>query len=392
MREHRTAEHDRLLESLTTDEWTSLGALAIRQRVAPLLTFGSLPLMPVATRQTLEAHARASAIRVLRYQAEFVQLARALEPHGVPLLILKGLHLASSVYPHATMREMNDFDVLVRPEHLDVASAAVRELGYVPVHEVSALPVSRVTHHLPRFIKPAVGIEIHWRIAPEGKPPLADPPDLWERAEPNALAHNAFQLCPEDALLHICAHATVSHLFDQGVRPLCDIRALVAKHGHRIEWEAVAARAFEWRCERGVALALHLADRLLGVEIPQLAFDRLASAHLSPEVVSLAAAQLFDKNVLPEFGEAAGRLMALRSVPARVRHTWGSVFLPPTQLAVMYPSAQGKPVTRALLPLRRLWDLTRRYSWDLVRLAMNRGSEERKFIDRRNALAEWLRK
>ena len=391
LRENRGADHDRLLASLTPDEWSTLAALAIRHSIPGLLTVGTLPAMPAGVRQALIARTHAAAVRVLRHQAEFVRLAAAVEPQGIRLLALKGLHLASSVYPLAVLREMNDIDVLVRPEHLDDAAATAQALGYVAMHKVG-VRASRVTHHLPRLVKPGTGLELHWRIAPEGQPPLADPMDLWDRAEPNALAGNAFELCPEDALLHICAHATVSHFFDQGLRPLCDVRALVAKHGGRIDWEVVAVRAGDWRCERGVALTLRLAEHLLGAAIPQVVFDRLALALPPAEVVALAVDQLYSEYIVPEFSEAAGRLMALRSVPAQVRHAWSYVALPSAQLAVMYPRlTHTGSVSRVVMPMRRLWDLVRRYAWSLARLAVNRRGEGRKFVDRRNALAEWLR-
>lgn len=389
--EHRTASQERLLESLTTDEWSSLAALAIRHRIPGLLVFAAPPAMPAGVRRTLTARWHAASVRVLRHQAEFVRFARAVEPQGIQLLVLKGLHLASSVYPQTVLREMNDIDVLVRPEHLQGAAATAQALGYVAMHEVG-VRASRVTHHLPRLVKPGAGLELHWRIAPEGQPPLADPAGLWDRAEPNALAGNAFELCPEDALLHICAHATVSHFFDQGLRPLCDIRALMAKHGGRIDWEVVTVRAAEWRCERGVALALRLTEHLLGVPVPQVLLDRLASALPPSEVAALGADQVYSQHVVQEFSEAAGRLMALRSVPAKIRHAWSYVALPSAQLAAMYPRLpHSDSLGRVVMPLRRLWDMARRYAWTLARLSMNRDSQERQFVDRRNALAAWLR-
>ncbi len=225
LREPRLPEQEALLRSLTTKDWEALAALAVHQRVASLISANTRPWIPEATLRTLRARAQFSATRALRYQAEFVQLARAVAPHGIPLIVLKGLHLATSVYHSPASREMNDFDVLVRLADVDHVLAAARELGYTPMQEMETAVAESARHHLPRLLKPGVGLEIHWRLAPPGKPPAAPPEDLWARARPFRLADNAFVLCPEDALVHICAHATISHFFEQGVRPLCDIRA-----------------------------------------------------------------------------------------------------------------------------------------------------------------------
>lgn len=391
LREHRSPAHDSLLESLTGDEWAALATLAIRQRVAPLLPLGTLPPMPASVRQTLDARAHASAVQALRFQAECVRLARAVEPLGVQLLVLKGLHLAVSVYPHAGMREMNDFDVMVRPEHVEPVAAAARALGYAPLREMDLALAMQVGYHLPRLVKPGVGLEIHWRLAAVWGPPAAPPEDLWLRAEASGLASNALTLCPEDALLHVCAHATAGHFFEQGLRPLCDLRALGTTYRDRINWEVVATRAREWRCDRGVALALRLAHDLLGVKFPPVIVERLAASRPPADVVSLATDQMLSEQMAPEIGEGAGRLMALRSFPALVRHGWSRVALPPEQLEVIYPgSARSGAVVRALVLSRRLSDLVRRYALRLMRLAITRDSDERKYIDRRNALAQWL--
>jgi hypothetical protein len=334
---------------------------------------------------------RTSAIQILRYRAEILHLARALAPAGIPLLALKGIHLATAVYPQLALREMNDIDVLVRSEHLDAVAAGLQGLGFSALHDTDAEAATRVRHHLPRFVKSGVGVEVHWRLAPEGQVPLVAPEELWQRAQPSAIAPHMVQLCPEDALLHVSAHATVSHFFELGIRPLCDIRALIDRHGTTIDWDAVADRATAWQCERGLLLALGLTRLLLGTDVPELVFDRLRHARPSDEMLHLAADVMFAQPSTV-VTESAGRLMAVPSLGGRVRYAWSRVALSRDQLAVMYP-ATGRmhPMARWLLPLRRLGHLSQKYAVNLTRLAMTPDSDARRFVDRRNTLAAWLR-
>jgi hypothetical protein len=335
-------------------------------------------------------------VRSLQQHREFKRLARAVEPLGIRLLVLKGLHLASSVYPKAWLREMNDIDVLVRLADVVAVAEAAITLGYRPVQECDLHEAMPTWHHLPRFINPHTTphthLEVHWRLAPESDLPRVNSDDLWRRAEPNPLAPNAWQLSPEDVLLHVCAHAAHLHALDQGLRPLCDVRALLAAHGQTLDWAVVASRSAEWGCDRGVALVLRLAHRLLDAEIPESAFRHLAAALPSEPLVVLAVDQILGGRAAPDVSSEAGRLFELPSLGARIRHTWSRLFLPNYELRLAYAGVSEPTPNRLRLLARRWRDLIRRYARSLLHVTMRPHGDARRFIDRRNQLAAWLRR
>jgi hypothetical protein len=382
----RSTSHVALLTSLTPDDWTAVVALAGRHGVTGLLPelaeFGAPPSVTDAIR----ARAVAAAKRTLLQRSEFLALASALEPLGVPLIALKGIHLALTFGP-TLAREMADIDVLVRRADVDTVEAAAGRLGYR--HDAGAL--ARVPHHVPTMKKSGVLLEIHWRLADEGHPPTASPDDLWAGARPLPAGANVFGLAPEDALLHVCAHAAYSHYFEHGIRPLCDIRALVAWSDPAIDWDIIASRAVAWQCERGVTMGLWLARDLLGVPVPDGTFDRLGGAPPAG-VVAASVGQVFaERTAIHRVSGPAGQLLMPGSLWARVSHAAAYLWLAPEQVAALYPDRRrGSRVALALATVRRAADLIRRYGGVLLRAGVRRDSPERHHVERRRELLMWL--
>ena len=92
--------------------------LARLHGVAPLLherlrATGRLPELPAETREILGAARRLTAFENLRHYAELRRIAKALNGRGIPLIALKGLHLAELVYVEPSLRPMSDMDILV---------------------------------------------------------------------------------------------------------------------------------------------------------------------------------------------------------------------------------------------------------------------------------------
>lgn len=379
------------LAALTPAQWHDVAALAIRQRVGPLLYSRSGLPIPDDVRARLRARADISVRRVLMQQAAFRELAAAVEPLGISLIALKGLHLATSVYPSAGLREMNDVDVLVHPDHVEAASDAVRSLGYRSMGDIPVQIALKAMHHVPRFLRGSVGLELHWRLAPPGEAPLVEPNELLTMVMPSALAGNAHALNPEPLLVHVCAHAGTHHL-EQGVRPLCDVQAIVSRSAGALAWPLVVDLARQWNCERSVVLVLSLARNALAVDVPDEVLDALSAVPPSPDVLRLAMIQaLSETGEIYETSSAAGALLATPGARAKLRHLRDRVWLPDDLMATLYPDAGTHRLARAGVAARRVSDLIRRYLWSLLRLISRRNSSARAALDRRNVIIAWLR-
>ncbi len=93
---------------------------------------------------------------------------------------------------------------------------------------------------------------------------------LWERARKVSLqGAEAWALCPEDLLLHLCLHTCMSHGLDNGIMALLDISHVISHYEKELDWEQLMRRAGTWGADKCVYLVVHLAERLLGVSIPE---------------------------------------------------------------------------------------------------------------------------
>jgi Uncharacterised nucleotidyltransferase len=63
-----------------------------------------------------------------------IEVAAALESRGLPYLLVKGPVLSDWLYPE-TIRQYGDTDILVSPDDLPAAQAALRDLGFTPYRE-----------------------------------------------------------------------------------------------------------------------------------------------------------------------------------------------------------------------------------------------------------------
>jgi len=207
----------------------------------------------------------------LVYQ-NLARVLQALREDQIPVIALKGACLGEMIYGNPALRPMGDIDVMVGRGDLSRTSDRLRAMGYAcEKHDIEKWCL--LVNHLPPFTKPPnPRVELHWTIL---MPTLAIRPDLdglWKRARPATVAGvGALVLCPADLLLHLCAHTggAVNSAFSLGLRPLCDIAAVLEHYAEEMDWREVESRAREWRATKCVFLALLLAKAMMGSRVPE---------------------------------------------------------------------------------------------------------------------------
>jgi hypothetical protein len=386
------------LQECSGEEWEALLRLAAQQRVSPLLyerlvVHGGGGALPGEVGQTLRSLYQRNSVRNMTVFHELGQMARLFEARGIPLLLLKGAHLALAVYESPAGRVMGDVDCLVPLDRIGEIAPLMEALGYEPRREFQPEADLDAQHHMPRFTNPAtkVMVEVHWAITPSHRRHYVDVKELWERAVTLRLPGGVevLGLAAEDLLLHLCMHATLQHQLMAGLRPLCDIAQVIARAGEGLRWNLVAERAERWGWERGVYLALYLARELLGAAVPDEVLRRLQPQGVNEGLVMAAKEILFTE------GE---RFSALSSNLASVRHGENAreraavflqrLFLPRTVLASLYAVPPRSP-RLYLYYLVRLKDLLLRYSPATV-LSMGGDAETRRLTERVYQVTRWL--
>ncbi len=334
-----------VLDSLATEDWRRIQEIARIQRITSHLYFRLRPLtertgIPIDVLQTLEQRYQERTMRNLFLFAELRQLVDALQQASIPLLVLKGMHLAADVYSEVGLREMDDIDVLVPRHSLQQTADIMLDLGFVSKEPLDVARWSADEHHLPRMFSPHnTVVEVHWNITwPRDQYSLSDLDGLWDRAQTLGVANiEVLGLAPEDLLLHLCIHAAYQHMFYTGLRPACDIAATIQAYRNELDWSQVVARARQWQWDPGVHLMLRLAQACLDADVPAEVLQATGAAH-GDEAFQAALFMLWniesDVSALPRnlarmwhrssrAQQVLDILQALLPVPTRVAKEYG---------------------------------------------------------------------
>ncbi|MFN8446303.1 MAG: nucleotidyltransferase family protein [Caldilineaceae bacterium] len=363
------------LAKLSIEKWRALHELACEQRVSSLFwqrleMHGLTDLIPESVRLLLQDHYYELTVENLRLYHELGVVLRHLRAQNIPVIVLKGAHLGSLVYPNSALRLMNDVDLLFAQNDIPAVAALFEKLGYAGDETLLLERHFATDHHLPRYSKAdsTASFEVHWLITYPDKAYTIAMNELWQRAQQGTIAGEpVLTLCPEDLLLHICEHATYHHLLEQGIRFLCDIDALVSRYTSNLDWAAVQERAKQWGWMKGVYLALTLAQRLLGTPIPVAALDQLQPAHIDSRLVEQAIQQLFaDQSESLTVSNEFAQMWGAQSWRQKVQMIGQQIFAP-EHIVQRYPVRPGTIKLYLYYPVR-LKDLLVRYTYTLWRL------------------------
>jgi len=253
-------------------DWNRLISLAEHHRVIPQLYRSLAPhrtQLPDRHFAALRSINEDNARKALWFTGELVRVLEHLEARGIRAMPYKGPALAQTLYGDVTAREFSDLDILVCPEDVRNAKAALAQLGYKSTIELTARSErayisSGYEYSFDSLAGPHL-LELQWRIVPRFYSVDLDAAILFERAEPVILGGHSFStLCLQDLLLVLCVHAA-KHVWVQ-LSWLCDLAALAGSA--RVDWDAAWRQAHRLGLQRIVAVNLLLAHDLLGLPLP----------------------------------------------------------------------------------------------------------------------------
>ena len=240
----------------------------------------------------------------------------------IEALPLKGLHLAHRVYPSASLRDMADLDLLVRPSRRRDADAELRRLGYVPDRDPETIDGGSL-HAVEYWREGSLPVHLHWHVLNGSLPNFMvriDLEELWREARGGALApaHLVVTLC-EHALKH--SYSTLIHLTD----------IELASRG--IDWESVADVSGRWGLDLAVLYSLILLRDLMGIRSPGLRhFDDLRPEWAGRAFLSLLRRHRWD-------GLSALGLLSLTAEKARFI---SESFSPPRKTGMRTRTVMGR--------------------------------------------------
>jgi hypothetical protein len=253
-------------------DWKRFIALAEHHRIVPLV-YRCLAhysnRLPVRDFTLLRSIYEENALRALWFTGELVRILKHLESKGIRAMPYKGPALAQALYRDVTARQFSDLDILVCPEDLRNAKAALAKLGYKPTIELRAsLERAYISTGCGYSFDGRLGpqfLDLQWRIVPRFYAIEFDLAAFFERTEQVVLGGHSFStLSVDDLLVVLCVHAA-KHLWVQ-LSWLCDIAEVAGSP--RIDWDAVWQRSRQLGLQRIFAINVLLIQDLLGLPLP----------------------------------------------------------------------------------------------------------------------------
>jgi hypothetical protein len=390
---------DGRLETLSSSDWDVLIEESGRYGVAPLLyhrlrTFHSDIPIPANVMARLRHIYLQSAGRGMHLYHELGKLLGMLRHENIPVIALKGVHLATAVYRNIALRPMGDVDVLVHKDDLMRVEAALLGMGYAPAecHRQIAKDNCHFVYGLPNR---GLFVEVHWNFLPSMYRFKIDIDGQWERSRQAIIAGvEVSVLCPEDLLLYLCLH-TSKHLFEMGLKPLYDIFETIRYYGKEIDWKQVQLRSEQWGEAKCVYLTFRLARELLGASVPDDLMKAIKPSDFDERFMVLAKEQIFayrhrnsdGLSLSPNIAQLWGSKRLLNKGTLFLRRAFPS----PEEVTRMYPAPSDSIRIYFYYPVR-IKDLLLRHGRQVWRLL--RGDEEMQALAKREndivPFKDWL--
>jgi Uncharacterised nucleotidyltransferase len=361
------------LGRMSMQDWDALVAQAEIHQVAPLLfRHFQKPEQPAAVPAAVMERLATSHQKTTANNEElFSHLAvvlTALREECLPVIALKGVHLAPTVYGDIALRPMRDVDLLAKGTDLQKIEEKLLGLGY-HLLEIPGTTTDYSTHrHLAPFIKEgAPPIELHRTIDNSGRFRF-EMEDLWKRARPLHIAGvEVLALSPEDLLLHLCLHAGVQHGFRVPLKHIYDIAAMIQCFSQELDWRKLVEAAELWGMKKAGYYALAVAQDLLGAPVPAEALAGLKTLECDDRMVTVIRDYVLLQFAYPA-PSGIGAMVRARGSGERLRALIRSVFPPLARLREIYALQPGSRIAYGYY-LFRPWDLLARRGSFLLQLA-----------------------
>lgn len=338
--------------------WSNLGRAELRARV-PGGVAGRFEGAAQKVREANEARLVVARELFARFAAQ-----------RIPVVILKGILFAETLYHDPYYKKMNDVDILVRRADLDAIYAIYDEMRFFSAAELvggNPRKQEKFSHHAPPFfsrdLKCMIGT--HWGLITPLAPYTIDYEAIWSRVvDIDFYGHPAKSMAPEDNLHHLCVHLPY---YKTGVRELADIYNLVRAHEQTLDWDLFLAEVDKAQTWNLIHHALSLADRLCPMVPVQEAIRRVepkASWYFKDDTARKTARigrLLRSRSVhLSRIEKAFADLNATKKASEKwhaLGRMWAGILAPPGEdvermNALVEPGALDRLAGRAVTPWR----------------------------------------
>lgn len=336
-----------LAAQLTDLQWDELAARSAREHLSPLLYHAlcriavDIPIPPAIVENLARAYLHTGADNAIFYHF-LAEVLASLQAHSIPVIALKGAHLAELIYGNIALRPMCDIDLMVRKEDLPLVARKLLEMGYTAQSYVGSELDCSIHQHLPAFSKKrAPTIEIHWTISSPNHPFAVDVSGLWDRAQAITLAGVEIQgLSPPDLLLHSCIHAAYQHKFEMALISFADIAEILRHYEQEMAWERFLLLAELWKAGKCTYVMLTFAKELFAAKVPEDVLHALEPHDIDKDIKPRFRAKILaGESTAPRLTQRLAQTQRAGGLRGKLAVVMRSIFPSPQRLSRMYPVA-----------------------------------------------------
>jgi hypothetical protein len=258
----------------TSLQWPLVLERAYSHEVYPLLYRSLRELgfsgVPEPVQAELKGAYLANAWRNQMLAEELARLLGPLGEAGIPVIPLKGVALAQSLYGDPAARVCSDIDILVPSSEAARARRIILTNGYASKftegffvkHQLrgsAECPVVRETEALTYIV------ELHWTLLHSSSKDREAMENLWSQARPQEFfGARAYDLTPEWQFLYLSFHAAY-HKWST-LKWLADVHDLCASAS--VDWDKVKESAERFELDTVAGPTLAACSLLFGTQIP----------------------------------------------------------------------------------------------------------------------------
>lgn len=293
--------------------------------------------LPPQPRLHLESAMKLAQRQHVELRHEVQAIARALEPVGEPVVLLKGAAYVAAGLAAARGRMVSDVDILVPRQRLAEIESALMMAGWVQTnHDAYDQRYYRQwMHELPplRHMQRGSVLDVHHAILPPTARLKPDSALLLAESVAVADDERIRVLGATDMVLHSAAHLFHEGELEMGLRGLVDLDALLREFGRELDfWPALQTRALRLDLQGPLYLALRYTRLLLQTPAPE-GFEgelRVAAQRRGAAMPAALQDALFLRALRPDHATASDGWTPLARAALYLRGHW--LRMPPALL------------------------------------------------------------
>jgi hypothetical protein len=278
--------------SFSENDWLRFAYLAQVEGVAPLIhwmfkneDYNAIYIPTTIKAQLTAAYYNTTAHNQIMY-IELQKILNAFSQANIPVIVIKGAVLATTVYSKIGLRPMGDLDLLVPEDLIDSATRLLVELGFVPKSQPSPEHyLIDLNVHLWKK-QPKCSVEIHKNLI-ASRSSWYSPTMDWFWDQSIAIGDrfqelvginlkNIFRLTPTAHILYQSAHIKLQHRGDQSKMIWFYDLDLQIRRENTIDWEQLTYKAKEFRWGPALLAAVCETRSYLGTPIPETELENLS--------------------------------------------------------------------------------------------------------------------